>query len=104
MPKSFYWDLAVDDKGNPAYIDVDKVIHWKRNGMTWTTLSGKADKIAFGPQGELFKTSWPNYVVHKFNAIQSTWSEPYGTMFTLSLEIDTEGQPWAVNDEGVHKW
>jgi len=82
MPNSFYWDLAVDDRGNPAYIDDQKVIHWKRNGVTWTTLKGKADKIAFGRKGELFKTGWPSYTVQKYNAIDSTWDEPYGSMYT----------------------
>lgn len=104
MPNSFYWDLAVDDRGNPAYIDDQKVIHWKRNGVTWTTLKGKADKIAFGRKGELFKTGWPSYTVQKYNAIDSTWDEPYGSMYTQNLEVDADGQPWAVNDDGVHKW
>lgn len=104
MPNSFYWDLAVDDKGNPAYIDDNKVIYWKRNGVTWTKLNGKADKIAFGPQGELFKINWPSYTVAKFRAEDSTWKELYGSMFSYNLEVDADGQPWAVNDKGVHKW
>jgi len=104
MPNSFYWDLAVDDKGNPAYIDDKKVIYWKRNGVTWTKLNGKADKIAFSPHGELFKINWPSYTIAKFSAVDSTWSELYGSIFAHNLEVGADGQPWAVNDKGVHKW
>lgn len=51
LPSNFYWDLAVDEKGYPAYIDEDKKINWKRDGNNWSTLNGVADKIAFGLDG-----------------------------------------------------
>jgi len=104
MPNSVDWDLAVDNNGNPAYIDYKRVIYWKRNGVTWTKLNGKAARIAFGPHGELFKINFPTYTVAKFNAVDSTWSELYGDIFAQNLEVGADGQLWVANKKGVHKW
>lgn len=68
IPVVEYYDIAIDDKGNPAYIDSnDRSVHWKQDGKNWITLEGSAEKITFGEGGNLFKLNWPVYTVHRLH-------------------------------------
>ena len=51
-----YNTIAVDHKGNPAYIDYNeakRTIHWRKDGK-WIELKVCASMIAFGGDGSLF--------------------------------------------------
>jgi len=55
------WDIAVDKKGNIAYISENQSIHMKTNG-TWTSRTSRPDcakKIKFAPDGQLWKVGCP---------------------------------------------
>lgn len=52
----------MDEEGRPAFIDEKQVINWKKDGQ-WITLEGRADEIAFGAGGELYKTDHGTFTV-----------------------------------------
>jgi hypothetical protein len=57
------YGIAVDDQGNPAFISMDKHIHWKRDGK-WESFEGCVTRIAFGAS-TFFKLSCDDNFVHK---------------------------------------
>lgn len=82
-----YHDFAIDAKGNPAYIDNDKSVHWKQDGKNWITVEGKADKIAFGEGGSMFKINWPVYTVHRLHD-GKWWNHQWGDKEVVDFSIE----------------
>jgi hypothetical protein len=51
-------NVAVDAKGNPAYVGQDWTVHWKREGE-WMTVEC-AYELGFGGDGSVYKISCRN--------------------------------------------
>lgn len=84
-------------------------INWKADGVYWSQVKGEALKIAFGPEGLLYKVNYENYFVYVYNAQSGEWTAPYGTQTAYSLSVDNEGSPWIVTPttnglKRVKKW
>ena len=59
--KNQYNSIGVDPQGNPAFVDTNSRIWWKKAGK-WVKIDGCASRVAFGGDGSLFKTDCSNYV------------------------------------------
>jgi len=92
--------LAVDWNGNPAFIDENNRIVWKRNGL-WTTLDTCAKQIAFGGRSTLIKISCIDDLVHEYHDDTEDWQSLSEQADTIM--VDKIGNPWIVNSR-VKKW
>jgi len=67
--------LAVDWHGNPAFIDRQKVLHWRKTGH-WIKFEGCASCVAFDTKGALFKCDCnDNNNVYKYSEEKRTWKQ-----------------------------
>lgn len=94
QPSGVRWDLAIDQQGNPAYVDKNERILWKRAGK-WTRMKGCAVRIAFGPEGSFYKRGCfaEGNNIFKYNSGKRTW-DPLPKQMAEDIVIDSEGTPW----------
>lgn len=69
QPKGASLHIAVDLQGNPAFIDSDNEIHWRKDGVWKHLLNGCAIRIAFGGNGSVYKIgcTTDGHAVYKYD-------------------------------------
>ena len=88
--------LAVDFRGNPAFIDVNGRINWKKNGA-WIVIDDCARDIAFGGKGYLYMISCELDGNHVYKYKKHKWiAFPNQTQKALSLTVAPSGTPWII--------
>ena len=88
--------LAVDFQGNPAFLDYNGRINWKKNG-NWDVIEGCATDIAFGGKGHLYKISCMSDGYRVYQYKKGGWKKfPNQTKKALRLTIAPSGIPWIV--------
>jgi DNA-binding beta-propeller fold protein YncE len=95
--------IAVNEAGQPAFIDRDKTIHWKKDDK-WLTLDGCANMIAFGGEGSFFKADCNDHI---FKYVGGKWESLGEQEKAFSFAADAAGVLWIVDYQypyHVHKW
>ena len=93
--------FAVDQKGNPAFIDKKGQIHHKRGG-SWITIPGCAAGIAFVGKSSLFKRACTGSYIEQ--ALGNRWIRPYNNQKAYGLVGDAAGTLWVHDGRNVLFW
>jgi hypothetical protein len=91
--------IDVDGRGNPWVVNREGEI-FRRNGNAWEQVSGYANDIGVGADGDVWITGANavsgGFGIYRWNG--RGWSEVDGG--AVRIDVDGQGTPWIVNAEG----